>query len=81
MGKKLNFSYDRKGDVLDISLGKSQPAVSEEVQDDFYVRIQPKTKAVVGFMILNFSRRSQNKKSTELPVFGAFSLDKNLTKV
>ena len=36
MEKALNFSYDKEGDILDISLGKPQKAVSEEISDDFF---------------------------------------------
>jgi len=69
MGKRLNFYYDKKGDILDISVGKPQKAISEEIQDDFFIRKNPKTKEVVGFMILNFEKRfGKSSKPTEIPL-------------
>lgn len=81
MEKKLNFSYDKVGDILDISLGKPQKAISEEVKEDFYVRLNPKTHQVVGFMILNFIRHSQKKEVSEIPVVGTFDLDREFVRV
>jgi len=69
MEKKLNFYYDKKGDTLDISIGKPQKAISEEIQDDFFVRKDPKTHKVVGLMILNFEKRfGKSSKPTEIPL-------------
>ena len=77
MEKALNFSYDKEGDTLDISFGKPQKAVSEEISDDFFVRLEPKTKKIIGFMILNFEKRfSKAHKIEILPVIGNFRLAK-----
>lgn len=57
MDKNLIFSFDKEGDVLDISIGKPKKAISEEISDDIFVRKDPKTKEIVGFMILNFEKR------------------------
>lgn len=51
MEEKLNFYYDKDGDVLDISVGKPKKAISEEISEDFFVRRDMKTKKIVGFMI------------------------------
>ena len=48
------FFYDKDNDVMDISLGKPRVAVSEEVDDDIVVRIDPKSREIVGFTIINF---------------------------
>ena len=73
--KKLNFTYDQAGDVLDISIGKPVKAISNEILDDFFIRINPKTKKIVGFSILNFKKRS-SKKNGEItvPIHANFSL-------
>jgi len=39
---------------MDISLGKPKMAVSEEVDDDIVVRIDPQSREIVGFTIINF---------------------------
>jgi len=60
--KKLNFTYDQVGDVLDISIGKPVKAISNEISDEFFIRINSKTKKIVGFSILNFKKRSSKKE-------------------
>ncbi len=73
--KRLNFSYDKDGDVLDISIGKPTKAISNELSDDFFNRIHPKTKKIVGFSILNFKKRSsKNKGEITVPIQANFSL-------
>lgn len=56
MEKELRFYYDRKGDVLDVSIGKPEKALTEEISEDIFVRINPKSDKIVGFMILNFTK-------------------------
>jgi uncharacterized protein YuzE len=65
MEGKIMFWFDKEGDVLDISIGKPQKAVSKEVGEDIIVRMNPKNKEVVGFTILNFTKRFENLKKTE----------------
>ena len=48
------FFYDKDGDIMDISLGKPKAAISEEVDDDIVVRIDPNSREIVGFTIINF---------------------------
>jgi len=61
--------YDKKGDVLYLSVGDPRPAVSEELEDDVLLRLDLETGDVVGFTVLNFaSRFEQGKTSQTLPV-------------
>ena len=77
MAKTLNFSYDKEGDILDIAIGKPQKAISEEISEDVFVRLEPKTQRVVGFMILNFEKRfGRTRKIETLPIIGDFRLVK-----
>ena len=74
MGKKLAFSYDKEGDILDISIGKPKKATSLEVENDVFVRLD-KSKQVVGFMILNFEKRfSSLKKIQTVPILADLKL-------
>ena len=59
------FWFDKEGDVLDISIGKPKKAVSKEVGEDVIVRMSPKNKEVVGFTILNFTKRFENLKKAD----------------
>ena len=58
MGKKLRMAYDKEGDVLDVSLGDPCQAISEEVEDDFFVRRHPDTGEIVGFSVLKSSNNT-----------------------
>lgn len=74
MGKKLKFFFDKKGDVLDIAIGKPREAISREIGNDIVVRIDPKTKEIIGFTILNFEKRFEHKEKGEtLPITATFT--------
>lgn len=55
--KITNVFYNQDTDELDlvINVDKPQPAISHLVEDDFYLRINPDTKQVVGATIFNAS--------------------------
>ncbi len=73
--KKLSFSYDEDGDVLDISIGKPKKAISTEERDDFFVRRDVKTKKIVGFSILNFrNRMKKHSHDISIPIEVEFRL-------
>lgn len=74
MEEKLNFYFDKEGDVLDISVGEPKKAISEEISEDFFVRKDMKTNKIVGFMILNFEKRfSKLGKKESIPIKAVFS--------
>ena len=75
MEEGLRFSFDKKADVLDISIGKPVKAISREIEDDFFVRVDPKTKKVVGFSILNFEKWFKGEKDKKvIPIKADFLL-------
>ena len=75
MAQRLRFAYDKAADILDISLGKPKPAISREIEDDFLVRLDPKTHKVVGFSILNFEKHFKDLQDVRpVPVTAEFTL-------
>lgn len=67
-GKKLYYYYDQEADVLYISQGKpSAKDRSQEASDDVVLRINPKTRKVKGFTILNFIKRMK-QRGTSIPL-------------
>jgi len=56
----MNLFYDKKGDVLYISIGSPQKAVSQEMEDDILLRLDTETHEVVGLTVLNFAERFSN---------------------
>lgn len=78
MEKKLRFAFDKEADVLDISIGAPKKAISREVDDDFFVRIDPKTKKVIGFSILNFEKWFKDESDKKIvPIKAEFLLAKH----
>ena len=66
---KLYYHYDKEADVLYFSGGKPSSRVrSVETEDDVVLRIDSKTKKVVGFTIINFAKRSKRHLPIELPI-------------
>ena len=67
MAKKISIAYDKSGDVLYMSFGKPVKAVSEEIDDGIFARYGKK-KQLVGFTIINFSKKFKSKpKEIEIP--------------
>ena len=52
----LVLQYDAEGDVLYASLGAPQPAITDEADDDVWLRYCPPRPEVVGVTVLNFRR-------------------------
>ena len=49
--------YDKEGDVLYLTIGEPQEAISKEMDNDVLLRVHPETGEVVGLTILNFVTR------------------------
>ncbi len=54
---KLAINYDPKADVLYCSYGPPQEAISEETSEGIITRRNPETDELVGFTVVDFSRR------------------------
>lgn len=66
---KLYYYYDKQADVFYLSQGKpSRNSISQETSDDVILRLDPKTKKVRGFTILNFGRRTSAHRPVALPI-------------
>lgn len=73
MEKKLKFFLDEKGDVLDVTVGEPQPAISEEIGDDIIIHKNEKGE-IVGFTMLNFIKRFKKLGTTrEIPIAAKFA--------
>lgn len=69
MGKEIRMIYDEQGDILDVSLGEPEEAISREIEDDFFLRMKSDTGEIVGFSIINFRKWFKNAKDIKiLPV-------------
>jgi len=75
MRENLRMAYDKEGDILDLSLGEPKEAISKEIEDDLFIRVDPETNEIVGISILNFEKwfKDVNDFRT-LPVLGSFEI-------
>ena len=56
----LQYFFDKEADVLYVSKGDPRANVeSEEVGDGIVARLDPVTREIVGFTILNFLKRTE----------------------
>ncbi|MBL7131696.1 MAG: hypothetical protein ISS45_09915 [Candidatus Omnitrophica bacterium] len=69
MEKDLIYSYDKRRDVLYVSVGKPQEGIGDEIVDDVFVLLNPRTKKVVGFTIVNFQKKFIETKKNKHPSF------------
>lgn len=73
--EKMNFLYDKRGDVLYISIGSPQKAISREMENDILLRMNPETSEIVGLTILNFTERfSDIENQQSFPVSAKFDI-------
>ena len=69
------MAYDKEGDILDLALGEPAEAISKEIEDDLFIRIDPKTNEIVGISILNFEKWFKDIKDFRtLPILGSFKI-------
>lgn len=54
--KKLCYAYDREADVMYFYFDRPRKAKTIELNDDFLLRLDPKTQEVVGMTVVSFSR-------------------------
>ena len=57
MDAEMSVSYDRQSDVLYLSYGENREAISEENEDGVLVRRDPRSNEILGFTVVDFSRR------------------------
>lgn len=65
MEKNLNIWFDKEGDFLELTIGKPVKGFFREIGNDMLERVDAKTGKVIGFSILNFSKRFDKLKETK----------------
>lgn len=73
MGKEIKIAYDDEGDILDISIGDPEKAISKEVEDDFFLRVNPVSGEVVVFLS-SISENGLKMQKTLRPFLSKLSL-------
>ena len=70
---QLTVSYDKDADVLYITEGKPREAIGEMMDEGIIVRRDVKTKAVIGFTIVDFTEHFVGDKPQRIPLKAHFS--------
>ena len=66
--QKVSISYDREADVMYLSY-QDVRAEAEEIDEGIFARYNPRDKSLVGFTVLNFSKKfSPVPKAIEIPL-------------
>ncbi len=77
MGDQLTFVYDREADVLYVSKGHPEYTDYQEL-DNLILRLDPKTKEIVGFTIIDFEGRFvQTQAPVTIPLNATFARTKS----
>ena len=63
---ELILDYDQERDVLYASLGASQHAITDDVEEDIGLRYCPPRPEVVGITILNFRRHFPRQEPADV---------------
>ena len=59
--------YDEEGDYLEFSMSRRK-GVFEDDGHGVFKRIDPKTKEVIGFGVINFKKKLRKNKHIDLPI-------------
>ena len=66
---KIQFHYDRDGDVLYVSFGKPKPAKSIEKDNGIHIRIDPFNDEIIGFTVINYMYQKRKGLLHSIPDF------------
>jgi len=70
--ESLRVWFDPEGDLLEVGLGKPKKGFFKDVGDDVFVKVDEKGN-VLGFAILNATKRMEKVREVKLPVKATFS--------
>jgi len=68
----LRVWFDPEGDLLEVELGKPKKGFFKDMGDDVFLRVDMK-RNVLGFAILNSTKRMKKLREVELPIKASFS--------
>lgn len=64
--------FDPEADLLEVELGKPRKGFFKDAGDDVFLRVDTKGN-VIGFAILNVTKRQKKAEEMELPIKASFS--------
>ena len=76
--RRLNLSYDEESDTMYITFEENRQAMGIELNEDFFLRIDPETRVPIGLTIFNYKRQVENP--VPLPLTGLDDLPPDLSE-
>jgi len=70
--ESLRVWFDPEGDLLEVEVGKPRKGFFRDIGDDVFLRVDMKGN-VLGFAILNATKRMKKVREVELPIKASFS--------
>jgi len=64
--------FDPEGDLIEVELGKPRKGFFKDAGDDVFLRVDTKGN-IIGFAILNVTKRPKKAKKVEVPIKDSFS--------
>jgi uncharacterized protein YuzE len=68
----LKVWFDPEGDLLEVELSKPHKGFFKDLGDDVFLRVDEKGN-VLGFVILNVTKRVKKAREVQLPINASFS--------
>ncbi|MBI4789052.1 MAG: DUF2283 domain-containing protein [Chloroflexi bacterium] len=82
MDNQLNFLYAREADVLYVSRGHPEYTDYQELDENLILRLDPKSKEIVGFTIIDFAGRfSRTDAAVNVPLKVTFERPRRTGKI
>lgn len=66
---KINFHYDKKSDVLYANIGHPKPSTSIEKGNGTLIEVDPFSKEIVGFTVIDYMKRIKDGLLRSIPEF------------
>lgn len=63
----LTINYDKKNDILYLSIGNPTDSISEEIDEGVYIRKNIETNKLSGITILNYKYKLINNININVP--------------
>lgn len=70
--ESLRVWFDPEGDLLEVGLGKPKKGFFKDIGNDVFVKVDEKGN-VLGFAILNVTKRMEKVREVKLPFKATFS--------
>jgi len=76
----VTVSYDPEFDIFLLRFGEARPAITEEIEDGFNLRVDPTTLEILAFEVLGFRRRFLKKHPEFMGLYGLLFESEPLVK-